>query len=92
MTFTDNGDRTGTLKGTPAAGTNGSYALTFTASNGNLPNAVQATLVVNAGPAPTITSAATTTFTVGVAGTFTATTTGTPIRPSSVPVKASSGA
>jgi Putative Ig domain len=60
VTFTDNGDRTGTLKGTPAAGTNGSYALTFTASNGNLPNAVQSfTLVVNAaGPSVTINQAA----------------------------------
>ena len=60
LTFTDNGNRTGTLAGTPAAGTNGSYALTFTASNGNLPNAVQSfTLVVNAGgPSVTINQAA----------------------------------
>ncbi len=80
MTFDDNGTGTGTLSGTPAAATNGSYALTFTASNGNLPNAVQGfTLVVSTGTAPAITSAATTTFTIGVAGTFTVTATGSPV-------------
>ena len=56
MTFVDNGDGTGTLSGTPAAGTGGVYALTFTAANGVLPNATQAfTLTVN--EAPAITSA-----------------------------------
>ena len=80
VTFVDNGNGTGTLAGTPAAATNGSYALTFAAANGNLPNAVQGfTLVVTTGTAPTITSAATTTFTVGVAGTFMVTTTGSPV-------------
>ena len=39
MTFTAS---TGVLKGTPAAGTAGSYALTFTAQNGVTPNAMQA--------------------------------------------------
>ncbi len=34
MTFVDNGTGTGTLSGTPAAGTGGTYAITFTASNG----------------------------------------------------------
>src|SRR5262249_36631759 len=33
VTFADNGDGTATLAGTPAAGTGGSYALTFTATN-----------------------------------------------------------
>jgi predicted extracellular nuclease len=33
MTYTDNGNGTGTLSGTPAPGTNGTYAITFTASN-----------------------------------------------------------
>jgi hypothetical protein len=80
VTFVDNGNGTGTLSGTPAAATNGSYALTFTASNGNLPNAVQGfTLVVITGTAPAITSAATTTFVVGVAGTFAVTATGAPV-------------
>ena len=77
VTFTDNGDGTGTLSGTPAAGTAGSYAITFTAANGAVPNAVQAfTLTVQ--QAPAITSAASTTFTVGTPGTFTVTTTGFP--------------
>ena len=49
VTFTDNGDGTATIAGTPAAGTNGSYALTITASNGAAPDAVQNfTLTVNA--------------------------------------------
>jgi hypothetical protein len=39
--FTDNGNRTATLAGTPAAGAAGLYPLTFTASNGVLPNATQ---------------------------------------------------
>jgi Big-like domain-containing protein/putative Ig domain-containing protein/VCBS repeat protein len=78
VTFTDNGDGTGTLSGTPAAGTAGSYAITFTAANGALPNAVQAfTLTVQ--QAPAITSANSTTFTVGTPGTFTVTTTGFPV-------------
>ncbi len=75
--FTDNGDGTATLSGTPAAGTGGTYALTITASNGVSPDATQSfTLTVN--QAPAITSANATTFTVGTAGTFTVTATGTP--------------
>ena len=34
VTSIDNGDGTGTLGGTPAAGTGGAYALAFSASNG----------------------------------------------------------
>ena len=50
VTFVDNGDGTGTLSGTPAAGTGGTYALTFTAANGVLPDGTQAfTLTVNEG-------------------------------------------
>src|SRR5205814_1933943 len=41
ITFVDNHNGTATLSGTPAAGTNGTYALTITASNGVLPNATQ---------------------------------------------------
>jgi hypothetical protein len=81
MTFVDNGNGTGTLSGTPAAGTAGSYNITFTAANGVAPNATQNfTLTVSgpAGQAPAITSANATTFAVGVAGTFTVTTTGSP--------------
>ena len=77
VTFVDNGNGTGTLSGTPAAGTGGTYAITFTASNGVSPNAVQNfTLTVN--QAPAITSANATTFFVGQAGSFTVTTTGFP--------------
>jgi hypothetical protein len=79
VTFTDNGDGTGTLAGTPASATNGSYAITFTAANGTLPDVTQNfTLTVALGTVPTITSAASTTFTVGIAGTFAVTTTGLP--------------
>jgi subtilisin-like proprotein convertase family protein len=75
ITFTDNGDGTGTLSGTATA--SGTFPITFTASNGVLPNAVQSfTLTVN--KAPTITSANSTTFTVGTLGSFTVTTTGKP--------------
>ena len=41
VTFVDNGDGTGTLGGTPAARTQGTYNLTFTASNGVSPDATQ---------------------------------------------------
>ena len=78
VTFLDNGNGTGTLSGTPGAATGGSYALTFTASNGVLPDGTQAfTLIVN--QAPAVTSAATTTFTVGTPGTFAVTTSGFPL-------------
>jgi hypothetical protein len=68
---------TGTLSGTPAAGTGGVYPFTFTAANGIPPNTVQNfTLTVN--QAPAITSAATTACTVGLPCTFTVTTSGFP--------------
>jgi large repetitive protein len=67
----------GILSGTPAAGTGGTYNLSFTASNGVSSNATQSfTLTVN--QAPAITSANNTTFTVGTAGSFTVTKTGVP--------------
>ena len=69
---------TGILAGTPAAGTAGSYPITITASNGVGTNATQSfTLTVK--QAPAITSANNTSFTVGTAGTFTVTATGTPV-------------
>jgi Putative Ig domain. len=53
VTFSDNGNGTGNLTGTPAAGTSGTYNLTFTAHNGVGSDAVQAfTLTVNAPPTP----------------------------------------
>jgi uncharacterized repeat protein (TIGR03803 family) len=41
LTFTDNGNGTATLAGTPASGTGGTYRMFFTATNGVLPNATQ---------------------------------------------------
>ncbi|HYI80724.1 MAG TPA: Ig domain-containing protein [Thermoleophilaceae bacterium] len=53
MSFTDNGDGTGSLAGTPATGTDGVYPIAFEASNGTSPDAVQSfTLTVK--PAPPI--------------------------------------
>jgi hypothetical protein len=69
---------TGVLSGTPAAGAGGSYSLTLTAENGISPNATQTfTLTVN--QAPAITSASSTSFQIGTAGTFTVTATGYPV-------------
>jgi YVTN family beta-propeller protein len=76
VTFVDNHDGTGVLAGTPTTG--GTFAISFTAANGVLPNATQPfTLTVNQPPA--ITSAASATFTTGVAGSFTVTTSGLPV-------------
>ena len=41
ISFVDNRNGTGTLGGTPAAGSEGAYNLTFTASNGVFPNTAQ---------------------------------------------------
>ncbi|MEA2500732.1 MAG: hypothetical protein QOD01_843 [Actinomycetota bacterium] len=80
ITFTNNGNGTATLGGTPGSNTGGTYSLTMTASNGTLPNATQPfTLTVN--QAPAITSAPGVTLTVGTAGSFTVQTTGFPTAP-----------
>jgi len=51
VTFTNNGDGTASLGGTPAVGTSGTYNLILTANNGVVPNAVQNfTLTVKNGP------------------------------------------
>src|SRR5262249_41527089 len=57
VTFVDNHNGTATLSGFPAAGSAGTYTLTFTASNGVSPNATQTfTLTVtSAGFAPAFT-------------------------------------
>jgi len=83
INFTPNGDGTATIDGTALGGSQGSYPITITGSNGTLPDAMQAfTITVQDAPpvleAPAITSASSTTFTVGTAGTFTITTTGSP--------------
>ena len=68
---------TGVLSGTPAAGTGGSYSITFTAANGITPNTTQTfNLIVD--QAPAITSGSSTAFTVGTPGSFTVTATGYP--------------
>ncbi len=77
--FVDNANGSATLSGTPGPGTNGTWTIVLSASNGVPPNASQTfTLTVTGAGAPTITSAGGTTFVVGVAGSFTVTTTGTP--------------
>ena len=70
----------GTLAGTPAFGTAGSYPITITATDTNSNTATQAfTLTVAAG-APEFTSAASTSFAENTAGTFSVTANGdTPI-------------
>lgn len=83
VTFVPHNNGTATLSGTPAAGSEGIYFLTITGTNGFPPDAIQVfTLTVkDVAPvthAPTITSVASTTFTVGTEGIFTIHTTGTP--------------
>jgi len=76
VTFTDNGDGTATIAGTPAAGSGGSYPITITATN-SAGTTTQAFTLTNA-EAPTITSPATAAFNTGIADTYTITTTGYP--------------
>ena len=78
LNFFDNGDGTATVSGTPAVGTQGSYAITFVAANGIATNATQNfTLAINLGPA--ITSGSGTTFTEQMPGSFLVTTMGFPV-------------
>jgi len=77
VTFTDNGNGTATLAGTPTTGTQGSYPITITASNG-VGTATSQSFTLTVTAAAAITSANTATFSVGTAGTFTVTTTGSP--------------
>ncbi|HET9682077.1 MAG TPA: immunoglobulin domain-containing protein, partial [Candidatus Limnocylindrales bacterium] len=76
LTFQDNGNGTGTLAGSPAAGTGGDYALTFTATSRL--GSVSKALVLSIAEAPLFTGPTTATFFVGALGTFTVTTTGSP--------------
>ena len=76
VTFTDNGDGTATLAGTPAAGSGGSYPLTITATNATGAATQSFTLTVS--QTPTVTSAATAAFSTGTAGTYTVTSSGYP--------------
>ena len=77
VSFTDNGDGTGTLSGAPATGTEGSYPLTFYASNSFEDGVPQSFTLTVDGP-PAFTSPALAAFAPGAAGSFTITTSGTP--------------
>jgi len=81
LSFVDNGNGTGTISGTPPAGTKGTYNIVFTAHNSVAPDASQSfTLTVNsATQAPAITSASNIVFNTGAAGSFTVTSTGSPV-------------
>ncbi|HEX3795579.1 MAG TPA: putative Ig domain-containing protein [Acidimicrobiales bacterium] len=77
VTFTDNGDGTATLAGTPAAGSTGTYAITVTAANGSLPNASTSfTLTVD--QAAALAGPTSDTFTVNSPGSDVFVATGTP--------------
>lgn len=66
VTFTDNGDGTGTIAGTPASNTGGTYSITVTAHNEKGDDTVVLTLVVH--QAPTISGPSADTYTVGQPG------------------------
>jgi hypothetical protein len=77
VSFTDNGNGTAQLSGTPAAGSGGTYPIIITAGNGVSPAATQSfTLTVD--EAPSITSPASTTVGMRAPFDFTVTTTGIP--------------
>jgi len=77
VTFTNNGDGTATLAGTPGTGTAGDFALAMTAANGHSPDATQA-FVLTVVQAPAFVTANHASFVVGTAGSFTFSTTGSP--------------
>ena len=77
VTFTDSGEGTATLTGTPSPSTGGTYPFTITASNSVGSGATQ-TFVLTVDQAPGITSADATTFTAGQSGSFTVASTGFP--------------
>jgi hypothetical protein len=77
LAFKDNGNGTGTISGTAASGTAGSYPVTLTATNASGTGSEAVTVTVTQSTGPTITSASTAALTTGVSGSFTVTTTGT---------------
>lgn len=77
LSFTNSSNGTATLAGTPAAGTGGLYTLAITASNGVGQPATQS-FALTVDQAPAITSAASTTATVGTAFSFTVRASGYP--------------
>ncbi len=78
LTFVDNGDGTGTLRGTPLVLIGGNFSVTFTAKNGVGSPATQVfTIVLRS--APGFTSANNAIFAYGVPNSFKVTTTGFPV-------------
>jgi Putative Ig domain/Immunoglobulin I-set domain len=76
--FTDNGDGTATLAGTPTSTAGGSYPLTLTAKNGAAPDAVQAFTLTVTQPAAVIVQPLPTTALAGSTLSFSAAATGFP--------------
>jgi hypothetical protein len=76
LSFTDNGDGTATLSGTPAVGSGGAYSVTITATNSVGVVSQSFTLRVNEGPV--ITSVASASAIVGTPFSFAVTSTGYP--------------
>ncbi len=74
MDFTDNGNGTATIGGTPSQ--IGNFPLVLTATNAT--SSVTQSFILSVGTAPAITSVGPATFTAGAPGSFTMTTTGTP--------------
>lgn len=79
LTFTNNGDGTASISGTPASGTGGVYSLQLTAANGVSPDASQ-TLSVIVSESPTITTnPSDATVAPATSATFTAAANGYPV-------------
>lgn len=74
LAFTDNGDGTGDISGTPAVGTGGRYPVTITANSSQ--GGDSETFNVKVTEAPAFTSAASAAATIGTPFTFTATASG----------------
>jgi FG-GAP-like repeat/Putative Ig domain/RTX calcium-binding nonapeptide repeat (4 copies) len=77
ITFVDNGNGTGTLAGTPAAGTGGVYSITLTANNG-VGSVTDQSFTITVDQAPAITSLNLAQFIVGTANSVMVTSTGFP--------------
>ncbi len=77
LSFHDNGNGTGTLKGTPLVFNGGNFGITFTAQNGIGSAVTQAFTIILQQP-PAFTSANSAMFTIAVPNSFSVTTTGFP--------------
>lgn len=75
LSFTNNGDGTATLAGTPLVGSGGEYPVTVTADNGFTPTASQV-IVITVTETPSITSAGALMLAVAEVANFTVTTSG----------------